>query len=272
MTLVRTSVRLALGTLMFGAFAAAGCSNDEQTTPPIDPLANETGFCQALAEAVCNATLVTECYGSVGSTLTEDTQNCQVAARTNFCNPDNLVYRNINAQLCIDTYRGAYADAAIQLTELEAIADACHATLSGNAKQGDACETTTDCNGSAGLECLAKPGGTGSCQTPEVVMPGTDCAGAAQTCTEGFYCSVEAEACIQEQEVGDACSETEPCDKESRCVSESCVARQSNGQDCMVADECSGGFCDIASGETQGTCKAAQPINSTNGTCDAFLP
>jgi hypothetical protein len=274
---VKASVASVVGGLVVAALANA-CSSSDPEPVPFNPLSNETGFCQLLAEAVCNATLVTECYGSVESTLADDTKSCQTAARAKFCNPEGLVYRDVNAQLCIDTYRGAYADAAIQQAELEAIADACHATLSGTGKSGDACDADAECNGSQGLECVVKPppegmtAAPGSCQIPEEVTSGMSCAAANQICADGFYCNADVTSCIVERAEGQSCSAAEPCDEDSRCVSDVCVAREANGQDCTAGEECEGGFCDIATGQAQGTCKAAQPINSTNGTCDAFLP
>ncbi len=265
----------AIAILGFGAFAAGalgtGCSSSPDPAPP-DPLATEAGFCGELAKVVCGSEVVTSCYGSVASSLEGDTKVCVENATANFCNADNKVYRAVNAQQCIDAYKKAYADAAIELTELEAIDVACHPALSGQGDAGQACEVDADCDGSKELRCVAKPGAAGSCRVPAEVAPGLDCAGADQTCEAGFYCSVDAGACIAEQSATEVCSEAQPCDQESLCVDAVCAAKESNGTTCTAANQCTGGFCDINSGAIDGRCKAALPIVDANGECDGLLP
>lgn len=272
MTWMKAIAKVGLSTAAMGALAI-GCSSTPDEVP-VDPLAKEEGFCSELAKVVCNANVVDECYGSVDSTRADDTKSCVDNATRDFCNSQNAVYRAVNAQKCIDAYKAGYADAALELTELDAIDEACHPTLSGNGDAGEACEIDQDCNGAEELRCVAKPGSAGTCEVPEEIGPGLACDGAAQTCASGFYCSAEAGACIVERAVGQSCSETQPCDAESRCEATTmmCEAKDANGTTCTAADSCTGGFCDIADGSIDGTCKAAQPINTTNGTCAAFLP
>ncbi len=270
MTWMKAMAWMGLGGAAFGALLA-GCSSTPDE-PVVDPLAKEEGFCAELAKLVCNAEVVGECYGSVASTLDADTKSCVDNASAKFCNASNAVYRAVDAQKCLNAYKAAYADAALELTELEAIDLACHATLSGNGNKGQSCELDQDCNGADQLRCVAKPGAEGTCQVPEEVGPGLDCAGVAQTCAEGFYCSPDADACIAERGVNEDCSETRPCTAEGLCVDAVCVAKASNGSTCTADGECAGGFCDIAAGSIDGTCKAARPITTTNGSCSAFLP
>lgn len=248
-----------------------GCSSSDPEPPP-DPLATEAGFCTELAKVICNDNVVTSCYGSVASSVEADKEVCLEQAEANFCNSNNLVYRAGEAQTCIDAYASAYSDAALEVDELKAIDEACHKNLSGSGAEGDECAADAECNGAEELRCVAKPGAQGTCQVPEEVSPGLDCAAAAQTCEEGFYCSTEAEACIARQSAGEDCSETQPCDAESLCVDAVCEAKVSNGSECTQNEECAGGFCDITQGNLDGRCKAALPVVDSNGQCENLLP
>lgn len=264
----------AIAALGMGGFAtgalAIGCSSEPDVPP--DPLAAESGFCAELAKVVCSEAVVSNCYGATAGTLAEDTEACVSNAEREFCNSQNLVYRAGGAQGCIDAYGAAYLDARLEVAELEGIDTACHATLSGTGTTGDSCELDSDCDGSQSFRCVAKPGAAGTCQIPKEVAAGDKCGGAADVCPEDRYCNADVNACIARQAEGDACSDVQPCDADTYCSDAVCVAKDSNGTTgCTLNESCSGGFCDIDEGDIDGGCKAALPIDDSNGQCALFL-
>jgi hypothetical protein len=253
-----------------------GCSSTPED-PAVDPLAKEEGFCSALAQAVCNANLVKECYGSDDSSLESDTASCVENAMMSmgaqdFCNPTSAIYRAVNAQACIDAYANAYSDAALGASELEDIAAACHPTLSGNGAKGATCDTDQDCNGSQDFFCVVKAG-KGTCQVPVEVDAGRNCEAAADVCSDAdFYC--DASNCVEKVGVGSTCAADIPCKDDAFCdeMTLKCVARFANGTTCTLDQDCEGLVCDRATGAIEGKCKATRPIATTNGQCDPFLP
>jgi hypothetical protein len=263
---------LSMGGIVVGAMAM-GCSSSDDP-PPADPLATESGFCVELAKVICQDAVVESCYGSAASTLEDDKKTCLENAETKFCNAANLVYRPAGAQECIDSYKAAYDEAELNQAELDNLAKACHKTLSGSAVKGESCEVDSDCNGADGLYCVIKPGAEGTCQVPEEIDPGLDCGSANQVCVDGFFCSSDADACIAERDVGDECSEAQPCNAEALCddATTMCVAKKANGNECTRNEECSGGFCDINAGDIDGRCRATLPVTVANGQCDDLLP
>ena len=80
--------RFALVLGMAGALAG-GCTVTQETTQVTpDPYPDVATFCAKLATAICNANVVTACYGSDAASLPTDTQSCIDAySQLAVCNP-----------------------------------------------------------------------------------------------------------------------------------------------------------------------------------------
>jgi hypothetical protein len=260
---------------------AAGCGGDDSTAIPPDPYATEQGFCDAFAKAICNGSVVSACYGSDESTLAEDTARCVENATVNACNPGDYAYHRGGAEACLAAIQAAYADARLTGDELEAAREQCLAAFSDNGGVGSSCVRDEDCDGSAGLRCVAKPAQDGTCQVP--VLSDGDCSAEDAVCPDGEYCAKlegqEVYVCAPFVASGSPCSETILCDPdESLCITDmmmmsSCTPKTDNGQTCTENTQCKGGFCVRPTGATEGTCVATLTLTPTDDqSCVALLP
>ncbi|MBI4702627.1 MAG: hypothetical protein HY744_16015 [Deltaproteobacteria bacterium] len=257
-----------------GLALAPGCTVTETTAAPGPPYPTEDSFCQAVAGAVCNANVVTACYGSAAEDLAADQQKCIQAGKSSVCNPGNLNYHPEQAETCLAAYTSAYADAKISQSELDVIAASCLATFYEGNAAGDECKQDSDCNGAAGQRCIKK-GTKGSCQVPKPVEAGKNCDAIDAVCPEGLYCgkTQTGSACVDKAPVGfEGCSDEVPCVDEARCDPEDkkCVAKADNNADCTADGECKGGLCSMPTGADKGKCTATITLAQTDSRCDAF--
>ena len=274
MKLLTTTLTLCGALAATVGLLAAGCSGTETSEPVAPAYASETAFCQAVAEVVCNANVVEACYLSSPATLPEDTKSCveQYSRKVN-CNPGDFPYHSGGAEACIAAMKAAYADAAINQTDIQKMADACLPVFSGGGPAGSVCDVDTDCDGSASLRCVIKAG-EGTCQVPEEVGPAQPCGDPQQVCEEELYCGSDNQCITRpgvDPELDHDCSDVKPCVEDARCIDGICFAKTANGQSCVEADECLGGFC--VTGATGGTCGAQYILAPTAAdTCTPFLP
>jgi hypothetical protein len=256
-----------------------GCGSDDPAQLPPDIYATEQQFCEELGKAICNANVVSACYGSDESSLTEDTAKCVENAANKACNPGNHRYNRPGAETCINQLALEYQDGKISHTELEATHEACLAAFSDGGAVGSDCTIDDDCDGVAGLRCVAKPGQDGTCQKPVV---GDDCDADDAVCADGEYCAELVSGgytCDSYLGLGATCSETALCDpEEALCVTDvmmmsTCEAKTDNGQACTEATQCKGGFCVRPIGAMDGTCAATLTLSPTDDvSCTALLP
>ncbi|MBW2454564.1 MAG: hypothetical protein JRI68_08640 [Deltaproteobacteria bacterium] len=271
LTTTRTTLTLC-GATAFAGLLAVACADTETAEPTGPAFASETAFCKAVAEAVCNSNVVSACYGSSDATLPDDTQSCveQYSRQVN-CNPGSFPYDPAGAEGCIAAMTAAYADGAINQTDVENIANACLPVFSSGGAAGSTCDIDSDCDGTASLRCVIK-GGEGTCQVPEEITPGQTCGEAQQVCEEGYYCGSD-DACIVRPGVAGDCSEIKPCVETALCLDGVCFAKTDNGGTCTVSSECLGGFCVLATGATDGSCGAQYTLSPTTAeSCTPFLP
>jgi len=260
------------GTTAMAGLLVVACADTETSEPAGPAYGSETAFCKAVAEVVCNSNVVTACYGSSDATLPDDTASCveQYSRQAN-CNAGAFPYNSAGAEGCIAAMKAAYADATINQTDLDNIADACLPVFSSGGPEGTICDIDSDCDGAANLRCVIKAG-EGSCQVPEEIAPGQNCGQPQQVCEEGYYCGSD-DACIVRPGVDGDCSETKPCVETALCIDAVCVAKTDNGGTCTEDGACVGGFCVMATGAPDGTCAAQYGLSPTTaGSCTAFLP
>ena len=259
-------------TLWLLALATPACIIVDDTEPSADPFAQESAFCDAMATAACSSEVVTACFMSIEDQVSEDTKSCISNFVVNKrCNPLGLDYRKEGAADCLAAVKTAYEDGKLTIEEVMTEHEACLAVYSIGGEVGTSCGADIDCDGAAALRCVSKKG-EGTCQQPEEVGPGLSCAADNAVCETGFYCGSD-NACIQRPGPAEACADDKPCVETARCVEEACVAKTANGEACTTAEECEGGFCVMAAGQTEGTCGSQLILSPTTaGSCDRFLP
>ncbi|MEJ7734842.1 MAG: hypothetical protein WKG00_37340 [Polyangiaceae bacterium] len=268
---------------------ACGASDDDGPSGPNYPHPSESAFCAALAKAQCSSTTVKACYASSDDTLADDTASCVdkrsdlATCRTSVTGQDSLGSPTYNPQVdtegCIAAHKSVYADAALTLEELSTAQTACVEVFSGPSGNGAGCGNDYDCDTTADLRCILKPGQeTGACGVPTEVGGGEDCAAASATCAETFYCDDASKACLKAKALDAACSAVKPCQTDLLCNVPAgeeegvCEAKLGNNQDCTTANPavCAGGFCNAPKGQTEGACAATLALAQTSASCGEF--
>jgi hypothetical protein len=232
--LALAGVTLAIG----GGAMAIGCGGADLSTP--------NGFCAAVAAADCSISIVQACLGSSDATLQTDTDRC-VAARSKLttCNPSNLTYHPDFADACIAQHQLVFSSTSIDSTSYQSLVEACLPVFNQGRPQGAACKLDSDCDvGFAGLRCLTRVGGNGTCQVPNPVEGGSSCKDPTAQCPDAQYCDSNFH-CVEVGLKGDACGAGEPCGTGTRCNKDlnQCVNQLANGEKCAADGDCAGGFC-----------------------------
>lgn len=230
------------------------------------PFPDVLSFCNAKAQAECQ----------IATTCLISSSDCE-AERASLCNEDASQavrlggvrqYTQANAQRCIDAVNSAYGNGHTSVSYMQligpgSITDLCERVFAGNASMDDPCQSSYDCTGN--LVCApttpgaSADGGSGSfvCAPPTQVAEGAFCTTPGSVCATNTYCGLPAAGggtyiCEASMQVGQPCSDTEPCVSTARCktatgvTTQTCEARATIGQDCVTSDDCdpSAPYCD----------------------------
>jgi hypothetical protein len=216
------------------------CGEDDE-----EPRSQEE-FCQDWAKAACSEEVVSVCQS-------EGADECR-QSQEDFCRklvPEDT-FSDAKGQACIDAVADAYEDGDLKGEELAVVlklAAPCDRIIQGPKEAGDSCTKRSECDASAGYECVKKADKeTGSCQLPEVVAAGKDCEAAQKTCGVGNYCN--GENCVEANDVGDDCTIPEECGEEGFCNDDGkCAERFAVNESCSSDAECATGICYEFDGE-----------------------
>lgn len=217
----------------------------------VDPsIKNQSAFCTTWAKAACNDTVVANCNEV-------DTTTC-VLNQSAFC--QTLVpetgYSPSQAQDCIDAVKAAYADAALDATELDTVlrlGGPCAHLVVGPAKQGESCSQDADCDTTRNYSCVIKGADTnGTCQIPSIQANVAPCDGLAMVCGGGAYCDVSDNGnnCLVTRAKGKTCAYDAMCADGLRCNipadstdGGTCDDKLANKASCSSDSECAVGIC-----------------------------
>jgi len=269
----RNFLMMSLTSALLGSIAALGCviSGDDEPPGVVDPFPTASAFCQAVAEAECNDTVVEVCSGATPDTVEESRPNC-ITARRAACNPENLPkYNSAAAPDCIAKRKDVIKDAILSLVEIEEAMEACLPVLSRGGVKGSTCSEHIDCDTANDLRCIIALGdAAGICDVPESIPAGDDCSAVNAVCQDGYYCDT-GDHCVSSPGVNATCSATVPCADGLKCSLETsgvCLQKADDAQPCMVAEDCSGGFCLPAS--TENLCSSTYRLEFSSATCDDY--
>jgi hypothetical protein len=218
--------------LILGLVLLAACKKQE-------PPRTREQFCRDWAAAACSEEVISVCQAS-------SAEACH-SSQEAFCR--KLVpsdFSDANGTVCIDAVRNAYKDADLKDAELATVlklADPCDALIVGPKGQGDTCTKQSDCDASAGLQCVRKSTSSdGVCEVPEEVGGGRSCKAAQKTCSAGFYC--DGNNCIEAKSSGQDCMIQEECGLSGFCGDDGkCADRLAVGDPCNSDGQCKTGIC-----------------------------
>jgi hypothetical protein len=285
------TLALAATTALGGCVVTSETSDEPTGSGPSYPHPSEAAFCAALAAAQCTDQTVKACYLSDDATLAEDRASCVAKRKVGTtCRESVTGTLASGAQYnpaqdtegCIAAHTTIYADASLTNTEIETAIKTCVKIFSGSSGANASCTQDYDCDTTADLRCILKPGQTtGTCAVPTEVGGGQNCMAPAAVCAETFYCDAAegaSGACLEAPAQDGVCTAEKPCQPDFNCTAIDmegvgvCDAKLSNGEGCLAAKpgECKGGFCNVASGQTEGKCASTLLLAQTSTSCDAF--
>jgi len=256
--------------LLLGLGLPVACTVEEEAPP--DPLATSSGFCDAWAEAACQADVVKYCNAK----SVDDCQSTQGGVCRDIV-PKS--YSSAHAQQCLDAVRDAYADAELSPEELQVVlhlAAPCDQLSKGTRTSGQSCNENEECNTADDFACIKKQGATsGVCAKPEIIAAGDACDGPSQICKEGYYCN--GENCVSQKKTGAACEGDYQCKPTDRCLKDSadadtgtCELRADLGDTCSIDQDCQSGYCVIQSGKTVGGCASTIRLSQAEPLCESL--
>lgn len=227
----------------------------------------QSEFCRAAAAASCTENVVLACYASDRASYDEDFERCvETRSRASACNPENLPYQPEQSGRCVAAYGEVWSNAALTRNELRALRDVCEPVFSRQRARGAGCSADHDCDVSAGLVCAKKVGeDRGRCIEPVFVGGGSRCAQLEVECTVGFYCDKQVGSCLQKRDVGESCSDAEPCEEALRCAREPGSPRQ--GRETSQGDAAHGQMHGHAHGAMPGAERASETTGDQRGIC-----
>lgn len=218
-------------------------------------------FCADWASAACSDEVLDVCNS--------DTAEACQESQAEYCLtlvPEDFSDREGDA--CISAVKAAYADGQLCDEELGTVlrlATPCDRLIVGPNEEGEACTQSSDCDRSAGLDCVRKADADeGSCEVPEVTGAGRACDEAQQTCEAGFFC--DGSNCIEAKGVGAQCTIPEQCEAGTQCIQGECTELLVDGEPCEQDDECAAGICYEYDGET--TCTDRIVISRAEPICE----
>jgi hypothetical protein len=250
-------LRLLVLPFLLVPFAPIACSADD---PPPE---TREHFCDRWADAACNRDVVSFCQAS-------SADDCRLS-QERFCL--SLVpasgFVDDHANDCIDAVGAAYGDADLTVSELETVlrlGAPCDQLVRGSRTEGGSCTSRFDCDAPGGFDCVFKGSeASGTCQLPETVSPGRDCAANNAVCTDGFYC--DGDNCIEGKDTGEACTRDAECADGYCGPDRVCVAGLAVGTDCSEDAECASGLCYLLSGG-QRVCTDRVRLSRTDPACE----
>lgn len=218
----------------FIVFAAGACGGDDENPPR-----TKGDFCRDWASAACSDNTVKYCQA-------EDADACR-QSQEDFCQdlvPD--AFSDKVGAACISAVKAAYSDGELSGDELSTVlklGGPCGKLTVGTKDEGETCSERSDCDVSAGYDCVLKAGDkSGTCQMPEMVEAGRDCSDKEAVCEAGFYCKEG--FCVEAKELDAACTTQSECATNAYCNEEGrCAARSGVGETCAKDDECKEGIC-----------------------------
>jgi hypothetical protein len=242
---------MSLGCILLSACYVPSHDRDHEVEPDdtvrqssASPL-SRSEFCQQWAQAACSPAVVSACQAS-GADACQQTQ-------AEFCRslvPDTI--SGAGRSDCIAAVANAYRDADLSADELDLVlrfGGVCARTTSAASRTGSACTQSSDCDLGHGYACVMKADSSmGTCQIPQPVDPGRDCAAVAESCSEGFFC--DGQHCIETLDVGDACVIQAQCGDSAFCDdSGQCTATRGVDSSCQQDVECTRGVCSEFDGD-----------------------
>jgi hypothetical protein len=226
-------------------------------------------FCTAYAQAECSKAVMTACGLQSGASCTSAGTAACLAAQ-----PQGTTYVASRAGACIALAERTYSSTTLTATQLQALATTCGTQLfSGPGQARAQCQTDYDCSGASGLVCVTPFGAmSGKCYVPTPVQPGGSCADESAVCADGFYCDPTAKACQVDATTGLGCNPGyKPCADGLTCAGAGpfamCEAKFADGHPCTLGTDCSGGLCDKASSQAQGTCASQITLTPLDAAC-----
>jgi hypothetical protein len=230
------------------AWLVAACSEAEEGPGSnMSTTRTRDAFCTEWAVRACGSEVVDICQAS-------SVEDCRAAQKTYCLDLVPTSYAPDQARACLDAVEAAYLDADLTGAELKTVTQLgppCHQLVRGTGGADASCESNDECDGPRGFECVIKGGELlGTCQIPEEVEGGFECAEPQQICEDGFYCNNQ--NCISYRRLGASCTVDGECGPEAYCevvppaIDKTCVARAEVGEACSSARECLSEICLLA--------------------------
>jgi hypothetical protein len=160
----------------------------------------------------------------------------------------------------------------------------CELVFGTTAEAGSPCVRDRECNLDEGLSCLKTnlmPCDQGQCLEPSFLDAGQDCGFFGAVCPEGYFCTLDGNACVPLAKKTEACSSScsfrIPCEPQLQCDENPdggswCQDKLVNGTVCLTDSDCAGGLCvtDVMGPGTGSTCTDEHEYYEQDPDCVAF--
>lgn len=226
-----------------GLLALVACSSDAA----VDRYPSQEAFCNAKAEEECKA-VAERCAVSKDACTQKRVAACNAFAGSAVT--QGRSYVPSNADHCISKTIELLSGATIARDKEIETLEACDRVFLGTKKETEPCTVATpdpsrtqpgDCSGD--LIC-----DRGFCASKREVEIDKPCGNPGEVCVKGAYCQQRGTSsfCTAKNAANQSCSADAPCADDLRCVN-FCVPKNEAGGVCDTADDCTTGFCDVAS-------------------------
>jgi hypothetical protein len=260
---------LGLGSLV------AACANGQSSQG--GPNANDNypdvqSFCDGLAQAECSHAVLTACGVKDSSSCAKAMSAACVAGQ-----PQGTSYVAANAQACVELATSTYGKSTISASEKAQLATLCGPQIfSGPGGPRSPCTSQWDCSSAQGLSCVVPYGQmSGKCLAPTPVPPSGSCADEASVCSDpSYFCDPMQKECLPAANNGEACNQGwRPCVPGYTCTNGlfgTCKQLGADGAPCTLDTDCTGGMCDKASSQAEGTCASQITLTPLDSLCTPF--
>ena len=250
------------------------------TKPPKYP--DSTSFCNGMADAICNPTVLKNCGASDKAKCAASQNSACLAAYVTPALSLGHTYDSGQAETCVNAVSAAYPDdgkvTSISSDAQAKIDAACGAVFSGAGAKDSTCAVNADCQQGKGLSCVIHAQGQtasdageleGTCQLAQTVNGGASCSAHDAQCASGYHCGSTSH-CDQNEALGIGCSNLDPCDTGLMCsAAGNCIAKSPAGTTCTSASECADGMC-IPVTNSPSICAAAETLSVSEPFCTAI--